>query len=173
MWGCGRTSRPVPARSTVGPIWSKNTNGPTMRRWRLGSARRTRKPLPRSCVGGTITTSILGFALIARFRIGDRRAAYRWPCRCMDGGHLYRLTLRVCSCGKAESKAKHNAAALILAHNHPSGVAEPTQADDFETRCLREALQLVDIRVLDLRRARAVIGVGSEISAPLLRVRRK
>jgi DNA repair protein RadC len=91
----------------------------------------------------------------------------------MDGGHLYRLTLRVCSCGKAKSKAKHNAAAFILAHNHASGVAEPTQADEFETRCLREALQLVDIRVLDLRRARAVIGVGSEISAPLLRVRRK
>jgi len=42
-----------------------------------------------------------------------------------------------------------NAAAVILAHNHPSGVAEPSQADEVVTRRLREALQLVDIRVLD------------------------
>ncbi|MDP3124138.1 MAG: JAB domain-containing protein, partial [Thiobacillus sp.] len=43
----------------------------------------------------------------------------------------------------------HNAAALILAHNHPSGVAEPSQADRVLTRKLAEALALVDIRVLD------------------------
>lgn len=42
-----------------------------------------------------------------------------------------------------------NAAALILAHNHPSGVAEPSQADELITRRIREALALVDIRVLD------------------------
>jgi DNA repair protein RadC len=44
---------------------------------------------------------------------------------------------------------RHNAAALILAHNHPSFVAEPSRADELVTRRLREALQLVDIRVLD------------------------
>ncbi len=43
----------------------------------------------------------------------------------------------------------HNAAALILAHNHPSGVAEPSQADRLLTRRLSESLALVDIRVLD------------------------
>jgi DNA repair protein RadC len=43
----------------------------------------------------------------------------------------------------------HNAAALILAHNHPSGVAEPSQADELITKRLREALALIDIRVLD------------------------
>ncbi|WP_018954813.1 RadC family protein [Thioalkalivibrio sulfidiphilus] len=43
----------------------------------------------------------------------------------------------------------HNAAALILAHNHPSGVAEPSRSDEAITRRLREALALVDIRVLD------------------------
>jgi len=43
----------------------------------------------------------------------------------------------------------HNAAAVILAHNHPSGVLEPSQADEFITRRLREALALVDVRVLD------------------------
>ena len=43
----------------------------------------------------------------------------------------------------------HNSAAVILAHNHPSGVAEPSQADELITQRLRDALGLVDIRVLD------------------------
>jgi len=43
----------------------------------------------------------------------------------------------------------YNAAALIFAHNHPSGVAEASQADELITRRLRDALALVDIRVLD------------------------
>lgn len=42
-----------------------------------------------------------------------------------------------------------NAAAVILAHNHPSGVAEPSRADEFLTQTLNSALALVDIRVLD------------------------
>jgi DNA repair protein RadC len=42
-----------------------------------------------------------------------------------------------------------NAAAVILAHNHPSGVAEPSQADERITRRLKSALDLVDIRLLD------------------------
>lgn len=42
-----------------------------------------------------------------------------------------------------------NAAAVILAHNHPSGIAEPSQADEMITARLRDALALVDIRVLD------------------------
>lgn len=44
---------------------------------------------------------------------------------------------------------KLNAAAVILAHNHPSGVAEPSQADELITARIRDALALVDIRVLD------------------------
>lgn len=43
----------------------------------------------------------------------------------------------------------HNAAAVILAHNHPSGVAEPSVADDTLTQALQSALTLVDVRVLD------------------------
>ena len=43
----------------------------------------------------------------------------------------------------------HNAAGVIFAHNHPSGVAEPSQADEALTRALRQALALVDVRVLD------------------------
>jgi DNA repair protein RadC len=42
-----------------------------------------------------------------------------------------------------------NAAAVILAHNHPSGAAEPSRADEFLTQTLKSALQLVDVRVLD------------------------
>jgi len=42
-----------------------------------------------------------------------------------------------------------NAAAVIFAHNHPSGVAQPSQADELLTRQLREALALVEIKVLD------------------------
>lgn len=44
---------------------------------------------------------------------------------------------------------QHNAAALILAHNHPSGIAEPSAADRHITRQLTEALALIDVRVLD------------------------
>ncbi len=43
----------------------------------------------------------------------------------------------------------HNAAALILAHNHPSGIAEPSEADRHITQRLKDALALVDVRVLD------------------------
>ncbi len=42
-----------------------------------------------------------------------------------------------------------NAAAVVLAHNHPSGVAEPSRADEFLTRSLQSALALVDVKVLD------------------------
>lgn len=44
---------------------------------------------------------------------------------------------------------KHNAAAVILSHNHPSGLPEPSRADQQLTKRLKEALALVDIRVLD------------------------
>jgi DNA repair protein RadC len=54
----------------------------------------------------------------------------------------------------------HNAAALILAHNHPSGVAEPSQADRHITQRLRAALELVDVRLLD----HLVIGAGETCS---------
>ncbi|MDP2793290.1 MAG: DNA repair protein RadC [Sulfurisoma sp.] len=42
-----------------------------------------------------------------------------------------------------------NAAAVVLAHNHPSGVAEPSQADELLTRSLKQALALVDVKLLD------------------------
>lgn len=53
-----------------------------------------------------------------------------------------------------------NAAAVVLAHNHPSGVAEPSRADEMLTQTLRQALALVDIRVLD----HIVVGQGQTVS---------
>lgn len=55
---------------------------------------------------------------------------------------------------------KHNAAAVILAHNHPSGVAEPSRADELLTTRLKEALALVDVRLLD----HLVVGDGEMVS---------
>ena len=43
----------------------------------------------------------------------------------------------------------HNAAAVIFTHNHPSGVGEPSRADELLTQALKQALALVDIRTLD------------------------
>jgi DNA repair protein RadC len=54
----------------------------------------------------------------------------------------------------------HNAAAVIFAHNHPSGVAEPSRADEMLTRRLKDALALVEIRVLD----HVVVGEGEAVS---------
>ena len=53
-----------------------------------------------------------------------------------------------------------NAAAVIVSHNHPSGVAEPSQADERITQRLKSALNLVDIRLLD----HLIIGDGEAVS---------
>ena len=53
-----------------------------------------------------------------------------------------------------------NAGAVVLAHNHPSGVAEPSRADEYLTQTLKTALQMVDVRVLD----HVVVGRGQVVS---------
>ncbi|MDP1691376.1 MAG: DNA repair protein RadC [Burkholderiaceae bacterium] len=53
-----------------------------------------------------------------------------------------------------------NAAAVLLAHNHPSGAAEPSRADELLTQGLRSALQLVDVRVVD----HLIVGAASVLS---------
>ena len=53
-----------------------------------------------------------------------------------------------------------NAAAVILAHNHPSGAPEPSRADEYLTQTLKTALSLVDVRVLD----HLVVGGGDVVS---------
>jgi len=54
----------------------------------------------------------------------------------------------------------HNAAALIFAHNHPSGIAEPSRSDEALTQALKQALALVDVKVLD----HFVVGAGAAMS---------
>ncbi len=60
----------------------------------------------------------------------------------------------------AEKALRHGAAALIAAHNHPSGINEPSLADQAITRRLKDALALLDIRLLD----HFVIGDGQPVS---------
>ncbi len=59
-----------------------------------------------------------------------------------------------------KSVLRHNAAAVIFAHNHPSGVAEPSQADQVLTETLQRALALVDVKVLD----HFIVGRGAAMS---------
>jgi DNA repair protein RadC len=54
----------------------------------------------------------------------------------------------------------HHAAAVVLAHNHPSGCAEPSRADELLTQQLKAALQLVDVRVLD----HVIVAAGQALS---------
>lgn len=71
----------------------------------------------------------------------------------LDGASVHpREVVRAC--------LRHNAAAVIFAHNHPSGVAEPSQADQAITRELGQALRLVGVRVLD----HLVIGHADPVS---------
>jgi DNA repair protein RadC len=72
--------------------------------------------------------------------------------RVIGDEELFRGTLTQTSVYPREvvkSALARNAAGMILAHNHPSGVAEPSHADEALTRALRQALALVDVRVLD------------------------
>lgn len=54
----------------------------------------------------------------------------------------------------------HHAAAVIFAHNHPSGLAEPSRADEALTQALKQALALVDVKVLD----HFIVGRGEPMS---------
>jgi DNA repair protein RadC len=72
--------------------------------------------------------------------------------RVLSSEELFRGTLTQTSVYPREvvkAALKANAAAVIFAHNHPSGVAEPSQADELLTRQLKEALSMVDVKVLD------------------------
>src|SRR5260221_624399 len=74
MCGCGRTSSPLPGASATGPIWSKNTNGPTLRFCAAGSERRTVKPSPRSRVRGTMMVSSIEKTLMVHGGARSRAA---------------------------------------------------------------------------------------------------
>ena len=72
--------------------------------------------------------------------------------RVIEVDELFRGTLTQTSVYPREVVKRalyHNAAAVICSHNHPSGVAEPSQSDQHLTTALKQALALVDVRVLD------------------------
>lgn len=72
--------------------------------------------------------------------------------RLISGKEMFRGTLTQTSVYPREvvkEALQHNAAAVILAHNHPSGVPEPSRADELLTTSLKQALSLVDVKVLD------------------------
>jgi DNA repair protein RadC len=72
--------------------------------------------------------------------------------RLLAADELFRGTLAQTSVYPREvvkAALARNAAAMIFAHNHPSGVAEPSRADELLTQALKQALALVDIRTLD------------------------
>ena len=93
-----------------------------------------------------------------RLAIADREHEV-FVCLWLDAQHrvlaceeMFRGTLTQTSVYPREivkAGLKANAAAVIFAHNHPSGVAQPSQADELLTRNLKEALSLVDVKVLD------------------------
>src|SRR5690242_3488255 len=72
--------------------------------------------------------------------------------RLLASEELFRGTLTQTSVYPREvvkSALRHNAAGVIFAHNHPSGVAEPSRADELLTQTLKQALSLVEIKTLD------------------------
>jgi len=93
-----------------------------------------------------------------------------FSCLYLDNRHrviqfeeLFRGTINGASVHPREVVKKaleHNAAAVIFAHNHPSGIAEPSVADQQITRQLTDALALVDVRVLD----HVVVGDAASVS---------
>ena len=76
---------------------------------------------------------------------------------------LFRGTIDGCSVHPREvvkSALQHNAAAVIFTHNHPSGMPEPSRADEHLTRRLKDALALIEVRTLD----HIVVGATTTVS---------
>lgn len=104
-----------------------------------------------------------------RITLSGRECEY-FTCLFLDNRHrvieyeeMFRGTVDGASVHPREvvkAALRHNAAAVIFAHNHPSGAAEPSNADKTITLRLREALALVDVRVLD----HFIIGEGEPVS---------
>ena len=93
-----------------------------------------------------------------RLRIGTLEHEEFWAVwldaqnRVIEFEGLFRGTLTQTSVYPREivkSALKHNAAAVIFAHNHPSGVPEPSRADELLTQNLIKALNLIDVKTLD------------------------
>jgi DNA repair protein RadC len=98
----------------------------------------------------------LGYEVFAMILLDNRHGVLRYL-------ELFRGTLDGASVHPREVVRlvmAHNAAAVILAHNHPSGVTEPSQADIRITQRIKDALALIDVRVLD----HLIVGEGEGVS---------
>jgi len=108
--------------------------------------------------GGCTLSSPSAVRDYLRLLLGEREHEV-FVCIWLDAQHrliaaeeIFRGTLTQTSVYPREvvkAALQSNAAAVIFAHNHPSGVAQPSQADELLTRNLRDALKLVDVNVLD------------------------
>jgi len=104
-----------------------------------------------------------------RLRLADKRAEL-FGCLYLDNRHrvlelceLFHGTIDGTSVYPrvvVQQALEVNASAVILFHNHPSGVAEPSQADEMITRRLKSALELIDVRVLD----HFIVAAGDSVS---------
>ncbi|HWT54079.1 MAG TPA: DNA repair protein RadC [Rhodocyclaceae bacterium] len=93
----------------------------------------------------TLKLAGLGYEVFGALWLDSKNRLIAWE-------ELFRGTLSQTSVFPREVVKRalsHNAAAVLLCHNHPSGVAEPSQADELLTQSLKQALALVDVRVLD------------------------
>ncbi len=128
-----------------------------------------RRQLAERLERGDVLTSPSLTRRYLRARLGDRPHEV-FACLFLDNRHrvlafeeLFRGTIDGASVHPREVVRRalhHNAAAVILCHNHPSGVADPSDADRRITQRLRQALELIDVRVLD----HVVVAGGDEVS---------
>jgi DNA repair protein RadC len=117
-----------------------------------------RRHLNEKLVRGAALNSSLDTKHYLQAQLRDRQSEV-FCCLFLDNRHrvlafdeLFRGTIDNTTVYPREvvKQALHrNAAAVILAHNHPSGVADPSDADRLITRRIRDALELVDVRLLD------------------------
>ena len=132
--------------------------GPAKRAQLAAALELARRAIGEDLKAGALLTSPGAVRDYLRLAIGARQQEV-FVCIWLDAQHRvirfeepFRGTLTQTSVYPREivkSALEANAAAVIFAHNHPSGAAQPSQADELLTRSLKEALALVDIKVLD------------------------
>ncbi len=138
------TARPGigPAKAATLNAWSRSPNGICVRVAARGGLHARRSTCGAICVIGSAQT-----ARSVRRAVPRRAAsADRIPRDLLRHDRQRDAFIRARCCAK---RWRFNAAAVILVHNHPSGVAEPSVSDVMITERLRQVLQLIDVRVLD------------------------
>ncbi|HEU0277541.1 MAG TPA: DNA repair protein RadC [Rhodanobacteraceae bacterium] len=143
--------------------------GPAKRARLVAALELARRALHEDLVARTALASPRDSAAFLKAQLAHRPYEV-FACLFLDNRHrvlafeeLFRGTLDGASVHPREvvrAALKYNAAAVILAHNHPSGVAEPSAADRNITHQLRDSLQLIGVRVLD----HLVVGAGEPTS---------